>query len=562
MLGASYGGQSQLNADMIDQLKEADKSVMVKPHEKRLEKVFTQQEDHAKLSEQLESFRQSVQAFSSAGTYLKRSVNTSSDAITVTAQDGTQPQQMNLRVDQLARNGVQQMGQAYESMETMIYAGNEPQTLTITQGEKSYEIPVTGGMTLGELRDRINDAAGGEITASILNTGGENPFQLVVRSEQTGAQSDFAMAYTGADSAFEFETIQAAQDAQFVYNGVTINRSTNRVDDLIAGVTLELNRADGVEMRATVEQSLGDLGEEMNAFVESYNETVKLLDKLTRFEIDSGERGSFQGDSRINQIRTQITGLVLDQNEEGQSMVDYGFDLNDQGVLSFDPTRFNQKLAEDPEGLERFLRGSVDVTPSEMVGSSIAATQGPEGTFEEVTIGAGAVKINGISLPEITFPAGNSAKENATIALSAINSITGQTGVEARLSINGDRVILSDDSGATFTISGNMSDQLGLKNGSFAGAQEDFEGVFSRLDSYMGTLVGFGEDRTLNLIDAQLRSEEESITNNIQRVLDRLNAKYSTMAQQFAAYNSMISRYEAAFSGMQMHIDALSGKKE
>ncbi len=562
MLGASFGGQSQLNADMIDKLKEADKSVMIRPHERRLEKVFAQQEDHAKLEKQLEAFRQSAGVFSSASTYLKREVHASSDAVTVRAQDGITPQEMTIRVDQLARNSVQQMGTAYKSMETMIYAGSEPKSMTITQGEESFEIPITGGMTLGELRDRINDATGGKITASILNTGGEEPYQLILRSEGTGVKNDFTVEYSGADEGFEFETIQAAQDAKFVYNGVTITRGENRVSDLISGVTLELNRADELDTRVSIEQSLGNLDEEMHAFVESYNETVKLINELTKFEPDGGDRGSFQGDNRVNQIRTQITRLVIGQNEEGRSLIDYGFSLNDQGVMSFDSSSFSAKMAEDPEGLERFLRGSVDVTPSEMVGRTIPATRGEDGEFEELTIGAGAVRINGVALPEIEFAAGNSSQDNAVLVLSAINSITAQTGVEARLSQAGDRVILSDSSGRSFTIDGTMSQHLGLRNGSYAGSEEDFEGVFSRLDNYMATLVGIGEERTLNLIETQLRNEEKSITDNIQRTLDRLNAKYSTMAQQFAAYNSMISRYEAAFSGMQMHIDAMSGKKD
>ena len=65
----------------------------------------------------------------------------------------------------------------------------------------------------------------------------------------------------------------------------------------------------------------------------------------------------------------------------------------------------------------------------------------------------------------------------------------------------------------------------------------------------------------MNLVGASLRTQESGITDNIQRVLDRLNAKYEVMAAQFAAYNAMISRYESSFSSIQMQIDQAAAQK-
>ncbi|MGE4295709.1 MAG: flagellar filament capping protein FliD [Campylobacterales bacterium] len=579
MLGISAGGQSSLNADLIDNLKEADKAVMIKPLETRLTKVYKQQEDQQKLTEKLDAFRDAVDVFSSSQSYMKRTVQTNHDSVTVTAQDGVSVQDLSLRVDKLARNSVAQSEKGYAQESTIIYSGVEPRTLSITQPSgKELEISITGGMTLSDVRDAINEAGGGKVIATLLNTGGEAPYRLVVKSADTGANQELSFAVKGEGEPVDlsFSSVQSAQDAEFVYNGVTITRATNKVSDLVSGVTIELRKEDSIDVSASITRDLSELGEQMASFVEVYNDLTAFINEITKYDVDSAEAGSFQGDARINGIKTELSRILFGQDSEGNNLMQlsrtrytidgtteaaFAFSLSEKGVLSFDKTTFEYALEQDPEGIERFLRGSIDVTPSEAVGSKIASTIPGESAFETVTISAGQIKINGVGLSEITFPSGNTAKQNALLAMEAINAVKDQTGVEARLSSTGDRLVLSDKSGNGFTISGNESSRLGLTNGSYVGQQESFDGLFTRLSDLGDKLAGYQEDATMTLIGQNLKSQVTGITDNIQKVLDRLNAKYDVMAAQFAAYNSLISRYEASFSSIQMQIDQAAAKK-
>jgi len=228
-----------------------------------------------------------------------------------------------------------------------------------------------------------------------------------------------------------FETIQDASDATFTYNGIQITRSTNTVDDLITGVTIKLTKEDS-EFYFDITQDLSQMSSLMQDFVDSYNETVNLLKEATKFDSDTGEQGSFQGDARVSGIQTQLNRLLF-KYEDGTSLVDYGLDTDENGVLYFDSSTFQSKMEEDPEAMEAFFKGTVDVDNATMLSQPIGVVwkdhyywEG-DGTIsnhpdevniqENVTIPMGDIFINGIALDAITLESTNTTSENAQVVV-------------------------------------------------------------------------------------------------------------------------------------------------
>ena len=111
--------------------------------------------------------------------------------------------------------------------------------------------------TLDDLRAAINDLGAG-VGASILNTGNEaSPqFRLVLSANETGLTQ--ALTIVGDDTILDavttgVDTFQAAQDSEVVLGvtdagagtiGITINRSSNTLTDVVAGLTLNLQAVD------------------------------------------------------------------------------------------------------------------------------------------------------------------------------------------------------------------------------------------------------------------------------------------------------------------------------
>jgi flagellar hook-associated protein 2 len=588
MLGVSLSGQSALTADLIDQLREADKSVMIKPFETQLTTVYQKQEDQKKLVTALDSFRSAVSAFSSGSSYLKRSVSVSSDSVSVSANDGVDIQSMTLQVTQMARNSVAQSDKGFANENDTVNAGISPLTLKIirkgdqdafdndeTTTLKSLDIEIKSGMTLSELRDAINEASDGTLSATILNVGGSDPYSLVVKSAKTGAAEELSFAWSdengvaidpddNTNNAFKFNPVQEAQDAQFTYNGMTIQRTTNTISDLISGVTIELKKEDTNVANVSISRDLSSLSEQMQAFVDSYNELTTYLSEITKYDTETSERGSFQGDSRINSIRGDINKILFANNEDGKNIMDlltrtsldiegnessaFAFSLAENGSLIFDQRTFEYALEQDPEGIERLLRGVTDVTGASAVGKSV-----PSGS--DVDFYLGDVYINGVAIGDFSYKAGDSAAQNAQALMAAINQKTSETGVSARIGGLGDNVILYNSTGDTIEVKGTRAEEAGLPIGSFSGTTTTKDGIFTKLDSYVDKLNGYWEDATMTLINSQLTSEVTSLTDSIQKALDRINAKYEVMTTQFASYNALISKYEASFTAIQQMIE-------
>ena len=66
-----------------------------------------------------------------------------------------------------------------------------------------------------------------------------------------------------------------AQNASFTLNGVPITRTTNKIDDLIADVTLEIVGPGKVTMNVT--QDAKTAVEGIEAFVEAYNKVMTVI---------------------------------------------------------------------------------------------------------------------------------------------------------------------------------------------------------------------------------------------------------------------------------------------
>ncbi|MDR1451801.1 MAG: flagellar filament capping protein FliD [Helicobacteraceae bacterium] len=596
MLGLSLGGQSALNADLIDQLREADKSVAIKPYETQLEKTYKKQNDQAKLTEKLNAFRDAATVFSSDLSYLKRSASVSHDSISVSADSGAQIQSMSFKVTQLARNSVIQLNQAFQLENSMVNDG-APMTLQLVRKAdqdaydatkdssgntsatlKSLDINVKSGMTLSELRDAINEASDGKLTASILNVGGSDPYRLIIKSADTGAGEQLEFHWfdgsgtelnAGDSGHIDMTKTQMAQDAQFEYNGLSITRSSNTIKDLISGVTIELKKEDSIESNVSITRNLADLSEQMQAFADAYNDLMKLLGEITKYDADSGEAGSFQGDSRINSIRGDINKILFAENDNGENLMDlkrnsynidgttsvaFAFSLSENGTLNFDSRTFEYALEQDPQSVERLLRGVTDVVGAQAMGSQV--TSGADAAYN-----VGDLVINGVAIGAFSFDAADSSAKNAQTLLTAINAKTSETGASAKLGANGDSIILFNNTGDAISISGNKAVELGLPVGSFSGSTTTKNGIFSNLDSYADKLGGFWENATMTLIDRQLKSDVTSLTSSIQKTLDRLNAKYSIMTAQFASYNALISKYTSSFSAVQQMIDQAANSK-
>ena len=271
-------------------------------------------------------------------------------------------------------------------------------SLTIDFDDSSAEdavITVTEATPQG-IVDAINATSHG-VSASIVDTGdASTPIRIVLTGE-LGADSSFTAATdisTGTSISFTSQ-ISDAGDATFTLDGVDITRTSNMVDDLIAGATIELigqSASTGV-LQIAADTSVAEA--RIRDLVDSYN-TVREVFKTLR-DPDAADElaGSLSSDSLFRNIETAVREMVTSASSTpGDNLTylsDIGVRMTREGTLEIDETDFTVALNSNYDDVVTMI--SADTDRQSMFGDLDRGIAGDAiAKIREFTNSAGSIK--------------------------------------------------------------------------------------------------------------------------------------------------------------------------
>lgn len=540
-------GSGVLTSDVLDKLRAADESGLVKPIDTKLTANTTKQTDLASILSLANTLKSSTNTLSDENNYLKRTTTVSNDAISVTASGGASVENFTMHVNTLAKQDIYQSTN-FSSQTSSFTSAND--TLNLKIGTNNYSLDVTSSTSLSDLKNMINDKAGGKVTASILNVGGTNPYRLVIKSASTGANNAITLSSTGTGTAITdlglgttANHLQTATDASFVYNGITINRSSNTVTDLISGLSLTLNKEQtdaATNTTVAVTQDWTNITTNLKSLVSGYNDLMTKLKSTTTYDTTAKTAGTFQGVTQVSSLSSAIRKEVLSVDSQGRGLSAYGISMDSTGVLSFDSTAFNAKVAANPADVKDYFQGSTTYSATSYKGSAVTAGA--------LSIGSNAFSINGKA---ITLSTGASATtaDNLAAIKTAINN-AGLSGITASIGSN-NNIVLKGVAGADIVITGDTAalSSLGLQSNNVYSSPIVKDGIFTTFNSIMNGYVNT-TDGTLTQYNTSLTTLKTALTTSRATAVSRLDTKYNAMATKFAAYDSMISKLTNQFSSL------------
>ncbi|MCD6190612.1 MAG: flagellar filament capping protein FliD [Sulfurimonas sp.] len=356
-------GSGVLTSDLLDKLRESDESVIIKPLESKITLANQKEDAYDLLSTLMTTFKSSASALDGDNLYLSRAVTGNTDAVTVTAESGSNVQDFTITNVDKAEADVWHSSSLSEKSTPIVDLGSG--TLTISINGEDFDIEYTDQSSLNEIRDGINETAGESVTASVLQVG-EDSYELVLTAKETNQAITFADTNSDSDSLINtlslsdpLNNIQQAKAATFEFNGIEIVRDTNEISDLIVGVTINLNKNQEATDSASISisQNSTSISSEISLFVSNYNSLITNLQDMTRSDRETGSVGIFNGDSFVKSISREITSLVTQMDENRDSLINYGIELDRDGVMSLNNDMFATQYATDPEGMELFFSG-------------------------------------------------------------------------------------------------------------------------------------------------------------------------------------------------------------
>ncbi|RTJ88738.1 flagellar capping protein [Campylobacter jejuni] len=630
-------GSGVLKQETLDKLKEAEQKARIDPYTKKIEENTTKQKDLTELKTKLSTFQTAVSSLGDSTAFAKRKVIasiTDNPPASLSVTSGVALQSMNINVTQLAQKDVYQSKGLVNDTGIINASLKEPTNLTFFSNGKEYSVTIDKNTTYSDLVDKINTATGGEIVAKMVNTGEKDaPYRLTLTSKETGEDNAISF-YPGkkdadgkykvdenAKSVFEslgwklddkalgaedFDPakskkgvgiidsednplhIQKAQDAKFTMDGIKMTRSSNTITDLGVGITLTLNKTG--EINFDVQQDSESVTKAMQDMVDAYNGLVLNLNAATDYNSETGTKGSLQGVTEVNSIRSSIISVLFKtQSVDGTvedtngnkvsakvmlSLQDYGLSMTESGTLNFDSSTFESKMKENPDLTESFFSGitqykDINYTGNLIKEGSLSKYVG-EGDDKGISFSSGKFQIvTNFETYDLSKNAdgtdfkltGKTEQEMLQNLADHINS-KGIEGLTVKVETyekdgeKGYKLNFKTDGSSDFAIKGDSEflKQFGLSQTSIAAEAVEGVGVFAQLKT---TLQGItGKDGSLTKYDESLTNDTKSLTQTKESTQTLIDTRYDTMANQWLQYESILNKLNQQLSTVTNMINA------
>lgn|GEM_PF-3403161 len=172
------------------------------------------------------------------------------------------------------------------------------------------------------------------------------------------------------------------KNAVFKLNGVSYEKPTNTITDVVPSLTITLKKAGNPSAvpptTADTTITLTSDGDKVAGLVQDWvnalNSTMELLRRNTNYDADTKQAGILQGDALARSLQTSlrsalsnvVPGLPADLRQMSDIGITTGaYGTDDYGKILFDPTKFKSKLEADADGVARVfgsLRKNVALT--------------------------------------------------------------------------------------------------------------------------------------------------------------------------------------------------------
>lgn len=326
--------------------------------EVRKQQIVTKQTAFAGLEGKLLSLRGALGRLTSRANnaFRSKSFSTSDEAILSGAAGSTASNGVyTVKVNSLAR-AHQVASQGFADQNAEVDTGTL-EIKTATGNTATITIDQTNNSLSGLVR-AINDTSD-DVSASIINDGSEQGYRILLSSKETGSAGEISVTANldgggAAQPTWDFDNpIQEASSAQVTLGtgpgAIQVESNTNKIDDLIPGVTLNLNSADpDKEIQIGVSQDREDARASVEEFVTAYNDLMDFIDEQTRYSVEADLANPLQGNrSAIDiqqEVRSAVVSTVPGVNQDMNRLSALGITVGNNGKLSFSASKFDEAM--------------------------------------------------------------------------------------------------------------------------------------------------------------------------------------------------------------------------
>jgi len=359
VLGAGSGVDTKMLAQNLVDAERAPQKTLI---DKKISESDKKVSGFAAVKFVLSQVKDAFAAMNDASEYAQVKVdNSNSAAFSVSASTSAASGAYSIKVNSLVSPQRSLMG-GFSDTTTPI--GSSDFTIDLTTGSTTTSVAIAASRSSpADIVTAINRSSAG-ITARLVNTGdATNPYKILLTG-QDGSAKAFSMA-ADPSLGLSLDTINQASDANVTVDGITYTRASNKVTDIVSGLTITLNAKTTNTEAVNISRDSSGLKDKVKALVTSYNDALSMFNVVT----DPGSTVETYGatlvnDSTVRTIRTQLrnifTGISNTPGDKLNQMWQIGISINKDGQMELDETKFDVAVTSNFDDVVKMMTGNLN----------------------------------------------------------------------------------------------------------------------------------------------------------------------------------------------------------
>jgi flagellar hook-associated protein 2 len=262
----------------------------------------------------------------------------------------------NLQMQLRTLDGSTDISVSYSGSELKIVSASGKSIAGMSLTKTSYDDTPAG------LAAAINASNSG-YRAQLVNDGGSSlPYKLMITGAN-GSTEGFAVSSTSS-TALSFATPAgyAASDALINVDGISYQRKSNTITDIVPGLTFDLNAASSTPATVLIARDTTDIKTKLTSLVTAYNDFNDIISQTTDPKSTLDTYGAtLVGDSTVRMVRQQMRALIFGASSTPGTSIktlgDLGYAMDQKGVLSLDSAKLDTALNNNYADVVKLFTG-------------------------------------------------------------------------------------------------------------------------------------------------------------------------------------------------------------
>ncbi|MGF1769171.1 flagellar filament capping protein FliD [Enterovibrio makurazakiensis] len=237
---------------------------------------------------------------------------------------------------------------------------------TFNEGQKSYDDKITRlkneGVTLEEVQVAINSDPNNDGVKATLVRSGDN-VSLVLNATDTGVANGFTVTPNDTTNPLVVtgtmveghKNLQAGQDAKVMFGTMELTSSSNKMENVIDGITLTLKEPGKVNVN--IERDESGVKDTVKKFVDSYNKVMETVNTYTKSSEDGA--AALSGDAGVRSMVSRLREVISAEYSSStlETLSQLGITTSVSGTLEIDQTKMDKALEDNFDEIANLFMG-------------------------------------------------------------------------------------------------------------------------------------------------------------------------------------------------------------